>query len=92
MTTAELIEKLKKVEMQHGVLPVYLEAKCTGANLMDVGGNVIDCYTISPLLEKCEVDCLEGGTVKAIWMTGSVAAPLEPAADDENDDPENGET
>ena len=56
------------------VLPVYLEAKCTGVDLMDEGGNVIDCYTISPLVEKCEVAGTEDGATKALWLMGTVAA------------------
>jgi hypothetical protein len=74
MTSTELIAKLKQIEAEHGVLPVCLEAKCTGVNLMDEAGNVIDCYTISPLAEKCEVDGMEDGPTKAVWLMGTVAA------------------
>jgi hypothetical protein len=81
MTSTELIAKLQQIEAEHGVLPVYLEAKCTGVNLMDEGGNVIDDYTISPLVEKCEVDGMEDGTTKAVWLMGTVAAK-EPMSDE----------
>jgi hypothetical protein len=74
MTSTELIAKLQQIEAEHGALPVYLAAKCTGVDLMDEGGNVIDCYTISPLVEKCEVDGMEDGTTKAVWLVGTVAA------------------
>lgn len=74
MTSTELIAKLKQIEAEHVALPIYLEAKCTGVNLMDEGGNVIDCYTISPLADKCEVDGVEDGTTKAVWLTATVAA------------------
>jgi hypothetical protein len=74
MTSTELIARLQHIEAEHGVLPVHLEAKCTGVNLMDGGGNVIECYTISLLAEKCEVDGMEDGTTKAVWLMGTVAA------------------
>jgi hypothetical protein len=73
MTTTELIAKLQQLEIEHGILPVYIEAKATGIDLMDEGGNVFDCYTISPPVEKCEVDGMKDGT-KVVWVMGSVAA------------------
>jgi hypothetical protein len=84
MTTTELITKLQQLEAVHGSLAVYLEAKATGVNMMDEGGNIIENYTISPLVEKCEVNGTEDGT-KVVWLMGSVAAD-EPEPDDEDED------
>jgi hypothetical protein len=83
MTTTELIAKLQQLEAEHGALNVYLEATATGINLADEGGNVFERYTISPLVEKCEVDRMGDGATKVAWLIGNVAAD-EPEPDDED--------
>jgi hypothetical protein len=74
MNLKELIAKLREFEEENGTLPVYLEAKCTGANLMDEAANIIETYTISPLMADCVVDTMDDGMTKAVWLTGSVVA------------------
>jgi hypothetical protein len=82
MNLKEVIAKLREFEEEHGTLAVYLEARCTGTNLMDESGNIIENYTVSPLIGDCVVDTTDDRTTKAVWLTGSVVACNDAASDD----------
>ena len=84
MTTTELIAKMQTIERQRGILDVCVEAKVTGVDLMDEGGNRMEEMTIGAPVEEVSV-APYGESKDVVWLTGTIPAD-KLLTDDEEDE------